>query len=82
MGVLYNVSQEDDILIVSEAKHETGNFDPMRVFVPMITHLLRVAQANMVGSNAQIKFQVFPPSPPLSFSSTLIHFVLNIHRRV
>ena len=56
--MLYNVSQEDDILIVSEAKHETGNFDTMRVFVPMITHLLRVAQANMGNSNSQFKFQV------------------------
>jgi hypothetical protein len=53
------VSQEDDILIVSEAKPEAGNFDPMRVFVPMITHLLRVAQANMGTATTQsIKFQV------------------------
>lgn len=61
VGVLYNVSQEDDILIVSEPKHEnSGNFDPMRVFVPMITHLLRVAQANMSTNPAQaIKFQVY-----------------------
>jgi hypothetical protein len=58
---LYNVSQEDDILIVSEAKHETGNFDPMRVFVPMITHLLRIAQASMgagAPNSQDIKFQV------------------------
>ncbi len=57
--MLCNVSQEDDILIVSEgAKHETGNFDPMRVFVPMITHLLRVAEANMTNASSSIKFQV------------------------
>lgn len=53
------MSQEDDILLVSENKNEVGNFDSMRVFIPMVTHLLRVAQANMASPASQaIRYQV------------------------